>query len=48
MMDKGNSSEFWHKDGEAGSVGTSMKAFRNLAEELKRSLKAGAFKAIRR
>jgi len=44
-MDKGVSSIFWHKNGEAGKIGTSQKAFRNLAEELEKSLQSGLFKA---
>jgi len=45
-MDRGNSSEFWHVEGPAGRIGTSKKAFKNLASELKNSLMAGVMRAM--
>ena len=46
LMDRGNSSEYWHRDGEAGRIGTSKKAFNELAEDLKRSLNAGVLQSL--
>ena len=46
-MDKGTSDLFWHRNGQAGRIGTSQKAFKQLAKELERSLEAGLFSLIR-
>ncbi len=43
-MDKGVSSTFWHRKGDAGKIGTSQKAFKELADMLKESLRDGIYR----
>ena len=44
LMDKGVSSNFWYRGGEAGKIGTSQKAFRRLAKDLEGAFYRGIYK----